>query len=512
MVFDSDRRTRVPSLLFSVCVVLWLGARTNSSEAADASRPNILFILSDDQRWDALGAENNTAIQTPNLDALAKSGVLFRQASVVVSLCCPSRAALLTGLLPHQSGYYSNKMWTIDAGNGFTQPTAVELLRRSGYHTCLVGKWHIKPAPWRCGFDEVRMWMPHGADKYVNAELAHGKSEKINETPGHVSDLFTTDAVAFLKDQARSGAQQPFFMWLAYTEPHSPMKPVPERCCEPYKTLSAEHTPPGFPPDERAGDSWAKYYSAITHLDEQCGIVLKTLAESGLADNTVVVYLSDNGWLMGSHGYYGKMVPMEESVRVPLIIKAPPALQKWTGISDALVASTDLTATWLAIAGVTVPPDCPGESMLPLLASPAPKPAFRDDLFCEFEDEITAPGYAFRSIRTQDWKYILRPHRAGKAFKKMEEKFEEAAEEKRTHKAPVMDEEQLFDLKNDPFEFHDLIHDPAAKEALRIMRLRLEGWMRRTDDPALDSNFPVWTLRIPKDVERRSGNDDKQKD
>ncbi len=473
----------------------------SSAVRAAESRPNILFILSDDQRWDALGAEKNAQILTPNLDALAASGILFPQGTVAISMCCPSRAALVTGLFSHQSGYFSNKTWTVEAGNGFGQPTAVELLRQSGYFTSLIGKWHIKPVPWRCGFEEVRTWMPHGADNYVNPELAHGFSDKIKEEPGHVTELFANDAVKFLHERRSSTDGKPFFLWLAFTAPHTPQRPIPERCCEPYKELSRDLHPPGFPPDEHADRPWAQYYSAITHMDEQTGLVLQALKENGFAENTVVIYLSDNGWMMGSHGYFGKVLPDDESIRVPFIIHAPPALQKWKGVSNALVSSIDLGPTWLDLAGVTPPANFSGQTLLPLLKSEHPEPKFRDDVFCEFEDEMAWPGYAFRMVRTQDWKLVLRPHRAGKKLESLEKDFKETEEEKKYFKPPVLEEIQLFDLKNDPHELRDVAHEPTAAVALKEMKMRLEGWMRRSDDPALTPKFPTWTLVKPESIE-----------
>ena len=480
------------------------------ARGAETARPNILFILSDDQRWDALGAEHNADIKTPVLDALAKNGILFPLATVAVPMCCPSRAALVTGLLPHQNGYFSNKSWTPAAGAGFTAPTGIELLRQAGYHTSLIGKWHIKPLPWKCGFAEVRTWMPHGADNYVNPELAHGFSDKIKEEKGHVTELFADDAVAFLNERGKRGGRAdgaPFFLWLAFTAPHTPQRPIPERCCEPYKGLPREQHPPGFPPDEHNDRPWAQYYSAITHMDEQCSRVLKALAENGFSENTVVIFLSDNGWMMGSHGYFGKILPDDESIRVPLIVHAPPALQGWTGTSNALVSSVDLTATWLELAGVTAPGGWPGQSILPLLRSEHPQPPFRDDVYCEFDDEEAWPGYAFRMVRTHDWKLVVRPRRADKKVRSLEKDFRETEEEKSYFKPPVLEELQLFDLKNDSHELNDVSRDPAAAGALTEMKLRLKGWMRRTDDPALTERFPEWTAHTDKGVEHLSRKD-----
>jgi arylsulfatase A-like enzyme len=285
--------------------------------AADKpARPNIVFILSDDHRWDGLGAAGNAEIRTPHLDRFCGQAVHFINGAVAVPQCCPSRAVLLTGLFPHQNGYFSNKSWTKDAGNGFSRPTAIELLRDAGYETALIGKWHIRPPPWKVGFSEVRTWMPQGADAYVDAKLAKGKSDKVDEFSGHVTEVFSTDAIRFLRKREET-PEQPFFLWLAYTAPHTPQKPVPERCCEPYYRLPAAHCPPGFPEGEKKTGPWAQYYGAITHLDEQLGRVLEAIDGGVLKENTVVIFLGDNGWMMGSHGRFGKNLPDDESTRVP---------------------------------------------------------------------------------------------------------------------------------------------------------------------------------------------------
>jgi arylsulfatase A-like enzyme len=473
------------------CLLLLCLACTLRAE--DDARPNILFILSDDQRWDSLGVEGNRDIVTPNLDKLAGEGILFPRATVAVSLCCPSRATLVTGLLPHQHGYYSNKTWSKEAGKGFEEATAVELLRRSGYSTTLIGKWHIAPHPWACGFTDVRTWMPQGADAYVNPRLAHGKSDKIKEEDGHVTELFTDDALKFLRAQ-KPAAKAPFFLWLAYTAPHTPQRPVPAHCCEPYRSMPADHRPPGFPSGEKQTGPWAQYYSAITHLDEQIGRVLKTLDESGLKDNTVVFFLSDNGWMMGSHGRFGKIVPEDESTRVPFMLRAPKPYQGWSGVSDALVSSIDLPPTWLNLAGVEAPADWPGRSILPLTRVRSGG-SFRDDVFCEFEDEKAWPGQAFKMVETADWKLVLRPHRNAKDLKNLAKEFKEAQKDHEYLKAPVLKEVQLFDLKNDPFEQHDVSGDAKTEYVRHDMLLRLKDWMRRTQDPGLDEvNFPEWTV------------------
>jgi arylsulfatase A-like enzyme len=185
---------------------------------ARAERPNILFIISDDQRWDALGAAGNQAIHTPVLDRLAREGVWFRQATIHVPQCSPTRATLLTGLPPHRHRWYSNQYQHADVQNadGFKGlATLPGLLRQAGYTTVLTGKWHPRPDPWNCGFGAVRVWLPGGGGPYRNPPLARGRSRAVKEVPGYTQEIFADDAIAFLKSE--EATRRPFFLWLAFT-------------------------------------------------------------------------------------------------------------------------------------------------------------------------------------------------------------------------------------------------------------------------------------------------------
>ncbi len=291
--------------------------------------PNLVVVLSDDQRWDTLGVAGNPAIITPVMDGMAREGVYFRQATVSVSQCHPVRASLLTGLPSFHHGVYSTKYQEPRVAETLCQrPTVASLLRNAGYHTVLVGKWHVPPPPWQCGFDEVRTWLPEGGAYYRDPELVQGTSAEHKTVPGFTQEIFADDALEFLHSEAaRTG---PFLLWLGFTAPHLPYEPNPERIQALYAGRSAEELlPPGFPRDVKAND-WRHYDEAVSHLDEQLGRLLTTLRETGLAQRTVVVLLGDNGYMMGERGIGGpdsgadgKQVPYESSLRVPLILMGP---------------------------------------------------------------------------------------------------------------------------------------------------------------------------------------------
>lgn len=438
-------------------------ARRDARPAAPAAappRPNFVVVLSDDHRWDALGAAGNPSVVTPVMDRLAREGVYFRQATTSVSQCHPVRASLLTGLPAFRHGVYSNQFQAPGAAETLCRrPTVASLLRDAGYRTVLVGKWHVPPPPSECGFDDVRSWLPGGSAHYHDPELVRGVSDQHESVPGFTQEIFTGDAVDFLRGEAaRSG---PFLLWLGYTAPHFPYEPNPERIEALYAGRGDEELPPpGFPRDVPAND-WRHYAEAVSHLDEQLGRVLETLRETGLAENTVVVLLGDNGYMMGERGVggpgsraNGKQVPYESSLRVPFVL-AGPGLPRALA-SDLPVSSLDLPPTLLALAGVPAPESWPGRDLTAALAG---RLEVRET-FAEWSDEKSdAFGHlAYRAVRTPKHKLIV-------------------------WQDPARGDE-LYDLAADPGERHNLAAEPAAQEVLRDLRSRLDAWMRRNGDPA----------------------------
>lgn len=432
-----------------------------SPAPAVSSRPNFVVVLSDDHRWDAIGAAGNPAVITPVMDRLAREGVFFRQATVSVSQCHPVRASLLTGLPAWRHGVYSIQFQAPGVAETLCRhPTVASLLRDAGYHTVMVGKWHLPPPPWECGFDEARTWLPNGSADYRDPELIHGMSHEEEVVAGFTQEIFADDAVDFLR--GATSREGPFLLWLGFTAPHFPYEPNPERIEALYAGRSDEELlPPGFPRDVEAND-WRHYDQAVSHLDEQLGRVLTALRETGLAENTVVVLLGDNGYMMGERGLggpgsraNGKQVPYESSLRVPFVLSGPGLPRELA--SDLPVSSLDLPPTLLSLAGVPVPDSWPGRDLVAALAG---RIEVRE-AFAEWSDEESDKfgGLAFRAVRTPAHKLIV-------------------------WKDPARGEE-LYDLAADPAEAHNLAADPAAQEVLRDLRSRLFEWMKRNGDPAL---------------------------
>lgn len=429
-------------------------------------KPNVLLIIADDMRADALGAAGNEKIHTPNLDAFAKRSVYFTSATCFVAQCCPWRAMMVTGLAPHQSGYTSIDLQQGKRGqpDGFSDlPTMPGLLRDAGYRTVLVGKWHILPDPWKCGFTEVRKWFPEGMGPYSDPKLCCGESRKAETVPGFVTEIFADDAIEFLKTEGAGPGwkDRPFFLWLASTAPHEPCEPTPQRIGEMYKgVISDDLVLPGIEKGASARwrDKWLPYYCAVTHLDEQVGRVLRTLEEKGLAESTVVIFVSDSGIMMGRRGIDSKVVPYEESVRAPIMVFDPRRGRESARRSAAPVSAIDLPPTILAMAGLKAPATWPGRTLTSLLAGNGDGEI--KDAVCEWVDDGSKQWgkWAYRSIYDGRWKLIVWAEKGKKP--------------------------ELYNVEADPHEEHDLFADPGQKERLTDLKGRLRERLKASADDA----------------------------
>jgi uncharacterized sulfatase len=448
---------------FLIACACAVSAAASWAVGAEAARPNIVFIISDDHRWDALGAAGNKAIHTPNLDRLAKQGTYFRQGTVFIPQCSPVRASLITGLPPHENGHYSNQSRRKDIvdPDGLRQyPTLPGLLKSAGYRTVLVGKWHLSAEPWNSGFSDIRIWLPGGSGKYRdNSQLARGNARESANIPGYVNEVFGKDAAAFISSDAAK--EKPFLLWLALTAPHTPLTPNPEEIQKLYEGKSDKELWPPSLPKQAEPRRLKDYYEAVTMADRQVGHVLTALEKQELMANTIVVFMGDNGWLMGSRDlnrqktYQGKVYPYDDSIRVPFLMHVP---GKNMGTSDACVSSMDLPPTFLKAAGVSAPANWPGREMLALLSGDAE--GF-DHAVCEFPDSKNSKfgDVNYRLIRTPTHKLIdwADPQRA----------------------------DEFYDLASDPEEKKNLIDAPDAQTKRQALRGKLVDWMKKTDDPAL---------------------------
>lgn len=464
-----------------LCVSGDLSVADVASEAgsrATSKRPNVLVLLTDDQRFDTIRALGNSEILTPNMDRLVESGVAFTHAHVMGSMhgavCMPSRAMLMTG----RTLFHLRPNAAVIPPDHLTLP---ELLQRQGYVTYGTGKWHNDRASFaRCFSQGGNIFFGGMADHLKVPVYDFDPTGKYPEGGSRLgekfsSELFGDTAIRFLREYR---GDKPFFLYVAFTAPHDP-RMAPKAFADLYAPAGIA-LPPSFLPehpfdngDLRGRDEqlapWprtpeiirehiAAYYAMITHLDAQMGRILDVLEETGRAGNTIVVFAGDNGLAVGRHGLLGKQSLYEHSGRVPLVMSGPglPRGER----RDALCYLLDIYPTLCEWLEIPAPAGIEGRSLLSTAKSGGAGP--RDHLFLSYRD-------CQRACRTDRWKLILYQVNG-----------------KRTT--------QLFDLKEDPWETRNLAGEPAQVERVNELRARLAADMRQCDDPC-DLSKPNWGRR-----------------
>jgi len=429
-----------------------------------AKRPNVLFLYTDDQRYDSVRALGNEVVHTPTLDALAGRGVTFTRpyimGSTVGAVCICSRATLMTG----------RTLWHAPRDCPEALPILPEVLREAGYTTFGTGKWHNQPGSYARGFSQGSTIFFGGMSNHLAVPIhdfhPNGEYRREDQRIGKKfsSELFTDAAVDFLH---RYEGEAPFFAYVSYTAPHDP-RMAPER----YEALYPRReipVPENFVPEHpfdngemRIRDEelapWPRtqtivrehigaYYAMITHLDEQMGRVLAALDARGDRENTIVVFAGDNGLAVGQHGLLGKQNLYEHSLRVPLLMAGPGIARGES--RDAFCYHLDLFPTLCELAGVAAPGTVEGASLAPVLRGEAT--GVRDTVFAAYRD-------CQRMVRTDRFKLI-----------------------RYTPDGPPRT--QLFDLAEDPWETNDVAGDTAYSEHVAELESRLREWQEATDDP-----------------------------
>ncbi|MBM3478851.1 MAG: DUF4976 domain-containing protein [Alphaproteobacteria bacterium] len=441
---------------------------------AVAQRPNVVLILSDDQRPDTIAALGNPAIQTPALDALVRRGTVLAGMTCAFPVCVPSRTELLTG-----------RTYAHAIARGESQPpTLAEALRAAGYHTWHVGKWHVAGRPTTRGYEESNGLYTETAKRPIPPieRNAHGEpitgyrgwvfqNDAGKEFPEHgvgltpnISERFADAAIELI----RRDTTRPFFLHLNFTAPHDPRfvpkgyegryppakMPLPANFArEPAIKLDTrdERLLPRPLPMDRLREELATYYALISHLDAQVGRVLVALRETGKADNTIIIYTSDHGLALGSHGLLGKQNLYDHTLRVPCIVTGPGIPAGAT--RNGLAYLRDLGPTILELCRTQSPAGTDSLSLAGMIAGRVAQ--VRPFVVGTYLDEAWA-------VRTERWKLIT------------------LVKERR---------EQLFDLKNDPHELRDLSGNPAqAKQAAELRQL-WAGWVK--------DNGPITVTREP---------------
>ena len=454
------RSTLLLAAAFLICNLLPRVARAAEPSPTSTPRPNFLFIITDDQRHDAMSVVQKELgdkarfpwFATPNMDRLASQGIRFRNGFVTSALCSPSRASFLTGQYNHINSVINNHTpFPIDS------VTHATLLKSAGYKTAYFGKWHCDGQKERPGFDHVASFVGQG--RYIDCPfLVNGQETK---TTGWVDDVTTDYAIDFLKQHAgNADKSQPFNMVVGYKSPHDPRTP-PDRAKDrfageqlnpvpnlglrpPYrdKIIPAATTP-------RTGEGLRNQLRCISAIDDCLGRILDALDELKLTDDTVVVFTSDNGYFFWEHGLGDKRAAYEESIRIPFLVRYP-KLIKPGSTSDEMVLNIDYAPTILDLAGVTIPDSIQGRSLRPLFSAqrgPAAKP-FRDAFLYEYFYETKFNTPTILAVRTPTAKLITYPGHD--------------------------DWTELFDLSADPYETRNLARDPAHEKLMNDMRNRLD--------------------------------------
>jgi N-acetylglucosamine-6-sulfatase len=482
-------RRPLPLLLVAICMCLTAGCRREGSPA----RPNILVVILDDLRWDALGYAGHPHVHTPNIDRLAAEGVNFRNTFCTTSLCSPSRASLLTGVYAHTHGVTNN--FTELPGGLDTFPKA---LQRHGYATAYVGKYHMgehndEPRP---GFD---YFVTHkGQGRYFDTEF-NFNGERREVLKGYYTTGVTDVALEWLR---RDHGGRPWMLILGHKAPHSFYTP------EPRYEATYDHVPVPYPrsafnlqgkPDwirERLYTwhgiygplfEWRKafpddspaavkdfermvhaYWGTIRSVDDSVGRLRAWLEESGQLDDTVIVFVGDNGLLEGEHGMVDKRTMHEPSIRIPLVVRGR-RLSAIPRTMDEQVLTVDLAPSLLELAGAPALQNIHGRSFVPLVREG--DQGWRQSWFYYYNYEKEFPYTPnVRGVRTAGWKYIRYPHGDGEPDR---------------HKA------ELYDLSTDPGELVNLVDRPGSAPIVKNLQAELAKLMAATGLTPETDRMPI---------------------
>ncbi len=476
---DFRSRSRTPGRWLAWFCAVATVVLPAASDAA-AVRPNVLVILTDDQRWDAMGCAGHPILRTPNIDRLAAEGVRFANVFVTTSLCSPSRASLLSGRYARAHGVRNN----------FTEypndlPGYPSRLRESGYETAYIGKWHMgetNDAP-RPGFD---FWMSHrGQGNYFDNEFnINGTRRTI---PGYYTTVVTDHAVEWLGRKH----DRPWLLVLGHKAPHGgPIQPEPrfEHAFDSFpmeRPVNADdYATPGKP--AWLGESYTTwhglggplygrkeygpfvraYLGTLASVDESVGRIHAALRERNQLDRTVIVFTSDNGFVLGEHGRVDKRTAYEESLRVPLLVRYPPLARPGTVVSN-MVLNLDLAPSIVDLCGAKPLPGIHGQSWEPLLGGK--RVPWRTSFLYEYNFEAQFPYTPnVRAVRTPEWKLIRYPNGDG---------------------TPDRFTAELYHLSDDPHEMTNLVESPRWAGKRRELGRELE----RLSRIAGPDSMPVYT-------------------
>lgn len=443
--------------------------------AGPAKKLNIIVITTDDQaRW-SLGCYGNKEAKTPHMDRLAKSGARFLNAFVATPVCSPSRGSMLTGRYGTQlkiTDWITPK--EADGGLGLPKEaiTWMSVLQRAGWRTGLIGKWHLGMLPQfhpiRKGFDQFTGFLG-GGNTPLNPTLEiDGKEQKVK---GPLADILTDHAIDFV----RKNKDRPFALMLNFRDPHAPYAPTAAVDAEPFKNL--DPTIPDFPnlKVKQVKKLTREYYASVHSVDRNLGRLLELLDQLGLTENTIIIFTSDHGYMIGHHGLIHKGNAawitegrekerrpnlFDHALQVPLIIRWPSVVKAGTDVKE-MVSNIDTFPSVLGMLKVDRPREYKQEGMdfSPLLRKGGEDTSWRNAVFAQY-DPHNGLDANMRSIRTERWHLVRQYKKNGQP-------------------------DELFDLKNDPEELRNLYGDVNHRSLRDDLQRRLTEWMTSVEDPLI---------------------------
>ena len=492
--------------------------------ATAQTRPNIVYMMTDDHTAQMMSCYGNSPILTPHLDRIAQEGVRFTHSYVANSLSGPSRACMITGKFSHKNGFTNNEHGIFDG----SQQTMPKLMQQAGYQTALIGKWHLVSTP--TGFHHYDILVGQG--EYYNPTFIHDDGTRSVEK-GYCTDIITDKAIQWMEDRDKS---KPFILFVHHKACHRDWLPdlkdmhefedqafpLPANFWDTWEgrtaaqqqemSIGSDHDmdliydnkiySPGDksrlsdgylgyvnrldsadrvryfqfhdsltaafkanPPQGRAltefkFQRYMRDYAKVTKsLDENVGRLMEYLEKSGLLQNTLVVYTSDQGFYMGEHGWFDKRFMYEESLNTPLVMRLPEGYSR-RGVVDEMVQNIDYAPTFLEMAGAAIPDDIQGRSLVPLLRE------VRGTREADWRDAIYYHYYEFPAEHMVKRHYGIRTERY-----------------KLIHFYQDIDQWELYDLQADPSEMHNLYGQPAYRKVQKRMHKRLRQLQRQYDDP-----------------------------
>ena len=479
-----------------------------------AKQPNILFIMSDDHASHAMSCYGSRINHTPNLDRIANGGMRLENCFCTNSICTPSRATILTGTYNHVNG-----VTTLSTMMDNTLQTFPKLLQEAGYQTAVFGKWHLGQGAKHCptGFDDWAVLPGQGFYHNPQFRFKGPDGGELRTVPGYVTDIITDMSLDWLKGRDEN---KPFCLLYHHKAPHRPWYPdekhaamflnedvpEPETLLDDYsdrakaaelaamrvgvhnhnQDLNAEI--PDLPEDQLRKWAYQRYIKdylrVVQSVDDNVGRVLDYLDEAGLAEDTIVIYTSDQGFFLGDHGWYDKRFMYEESLRMPFVIRYPREIDPGT-VNGDIVINADFAPLFLDYAGVEVPDDMQGRSFRPLLSGSTP-PDWREGMYYRYwMNKAHHNVAAHYGIRTQRYKLIYYYYDGCDQPGTQDRYFAGAAEIQPCE--GLTPEWELFDLEKDPHEMHNVVSDPAYAGVVR----ELKDQLHRLQAEVGDERFPA---------------------